>query len=211
MTQDAVEPSRYVVVAGIDFSHASELALDEASTLAGQALNGSLHVVHVVPFSLGEPPIGAGSVPELAYMDQIHRATEVLARWIEPHQARCSRVHAHVRIGRPDREIAQLASDLGANLVVVGTHGRQGFERLMLGSVAEGLVRHAPCPVLVYRPRAAPVWEQIEPPCPDCVAVQRESAMDQLWCPRHAERHPRAHTYHEVPAAFGVGAQTFRF
>ena len=78
------------------------------------------------------------------------------------------RVTAHVCIGHPDAEIAQLASDLNAGLVVVGAHGHKGFIRSILGSVAQSLVRNAPCPVLTCRSQATPLWEQIEAPCIDC-------------------------------------------
>ena len=54
----------------------------------------------------------------------------------------------------PAFEIAQLATDLEADLVIVGTHGRRALSRLVLGSVAEVAVRLAPCPVLVMRPKA---------------------------------------------------------
>jgi nucleotide-binding universal stress UspA family protein len=60
-----------------------------------------------------------------------------------------------VRFGDAGDAIAQLASDIEADLVVVGTHGHRGLERLLLGSVAENVVRLAPCPVLVVRPVGA--------------------------------------------------------
>ena len=53
--------------------------------------------------------------------------------------------------GKPAREIARVAEETGASLLVVGTHGRRGAERLLLGSVAETLVRTAPCPVLTIK------------------------------------------------------------
>jgi hypothetical protein len=94
--------------------------------------------------------------------------------------------------------------------VVVGTRGRSGVDRLLESSVAESLLRLAPCPVLVYRPKSLPAYEQILPPCPDCLEVQRSTARERLWCDRHSERHPRAHTYSERPDSYGMGALTFR-
>jgi hypothetical protein len=120
------------------------------------------------------------------------------------------RIVGHLRAGSPAVEIAQLASDLGADLVVVGTHGETGFAGLALGSVAEALVRHAPCPVLTFRPKVSTTWGKIEPPCPDCQKVQRATQRTQLWCERHSKHHPRAHTYSELPASYGIGSQTFR-
>jgi nucleotide-binding universal stress UspA family protein len=61
---------------------------------------------------------------------------------------------SHIRSGSAAREIAQLANDLQANLVVVGTQGRTGIARLLLGSVAHAVVTLAPCAVLVARDRS---------------------------------------------------------
>jgi nucleotide-binding universal stress UspA family protein len=60
-------------------------------------------------------------------------------------------VDAILRRGTPWIEVGRAAAEIGADLVVVGTHGRTGLKHLMLGSVAEKLVRTAPCPVLVVR------------------------------------------------------------
>lgn len=56
-----------------------------------------------------------------------------------------------VQIGTPPTEIANAAKDWPADLIVIGSHGRGGLKRALLGSVAEGVMRHAPCPVLVVR------------------------------------------------------------
>ncbi|HEY9855298.1 MAG TPA: universal stress protein [Stenomitos sp.] len=65
--------------------------------------------------------------------------------------------HAMVRVGDPAQTIVQVARELGAQLIVVGTHGRQGLERIVDGSVAEAVLRHAPCAVLVQPTVRAPV------------------------------------------------------
>jgi nucleotide-binding universal stress UspA family protein len=57
----------------------------------------------------------------------------------------------HVVMGDPATEIIQLARSEGADLIVMGTHGRTGLTRLMMGSVAEAVVRRAPCPVLTLK------------------------------------------------------------
>jgi hypothetical protein len=61
---------------------------------------------------------------------------------------------------RPADVLCRAAADHGADLLVVGSHGRTGLERLLLGSVAERVIRHAPCPVLCVRARPAPVAER---------------------------------------------------
>jgi len=63
-------------------------------------------------------------------------------------------IESRVREGDPRREIVDEAKDWGADLIVVGSHGRTGMQRWLLGSVAEHVVRHAPCSVEVVRLRA---------------------------------------------------------
>jgi hypothetical protein len=110
-----------------------------------------------------------------------------------------SRTVTHIRLNQPAQEVAQLAADLEADVVVVGTHGRQGFSRLLLGSVAETTARLAPCPVLVVRPKAAPEpLPRIEPPCPRCLEARKSSGGQELWCAQHKERHGQRHTVHQM-------------
>jgi hypothetical protein len=141
-------------------------------------------------------------------------ATAQLGIYVETRQAayrasqaeqagsRLQRVISHLRLEAPAEEIAQTAADLEADLVVVGTHGRRGISRLLLGSVAEAVVRLAPCPVFVVRPKALPAEvPQIEPPCPRCVEARVASAGKEYWCEQHRERHGQRHTYHQADLA----------
>jgi len=57
----------------------------------------------------------------------------------------------HLRVGNPDEEIVALGEELGAGLIVVGSRGRGGIRRALMGSVSDSVVRHAHCPVLVVR------------------------------------------------------------
>jgi nucleotide-binding universal stress UspA family protein len=73
-------------------------------------------------------------------------------------------VHTEVRVGRTSIEVTELAEDRGHDLIVLPSHGYSGLERVLLGSVAEGVLRRAPCPVLTVKPfgkdlrsKAAPV------------------------------------------------------
>ena len=199
-----------VIVVGVDFSEASAGALKEAAALAERATVAELHVVHVVDIPPPLPSFGGAVVPELTYLDRIDESDKVLESWLAPLRACRARIVTHFRVGRPDREIAQIASDVGADLIVIGTTGKQGVTRLVLGSVAESLVRSAPCAVLAHRPRAVPVWELIEPPCVDCLAVRQVTGRASLWCDHHSQHHLRAHTYRETPEPYGMGSQTFR-
>jgi hypothetical protein len=106
----------------------------------------------------------------------------------------------------PGFEIAQLAADVNADLVVLGTHDRRGLQHLVFGSVAENVARLAPCSVLVVRPKTIPhPMPAIEPPCPRCLAARAESNGTQFWCEQHRERHGQRHTYHQSDR---TGAET---
>jgi len=209
MDRDA--DGRSVVLVGIDFSEASIGALRAAENIARFAPNAELHLVH----ALGSPAMSLGSreviaSSQLGLIGDLDRARNELDKLVGPASGGVSRVTGHVRVGAAAKAIVQLATDISADLVVVGTHGRTGFDRLMFGSVAEKVVRTAPCPVLTVRPKSVPIWEQIEPPCPQCVETQRTTAGARLWCEQHSQHHERAHTYRETPQSYGIGAQTFR-
>jgi hypothetical protein len=113
-----------------------------------------------------------------------------------------SGVVAHVRAGRPAEELAAIAAELDADVIVVGTHGRSGVKRWLLGSVAEKVTRLAPCQVVIARPKqhelAEPDVPEVEPPCPDCEERRRATDREELWCGRHSQHLGRRHTYHYV-------------
>jgi len=192
-----------VVLVGIDFLALSKEVLLHAAELAVSA-GGELHVVHVMPDGAVNGD-RAGAVVSLAEDGQAkleHLAADL--------PASLTRIFLHLMHGKVDVEIAQLASDIGADLVVLGTRGRSGVDRFIDGSVAESLLRLAPCPVLVYRPKSIPAWEQIAPPCPDCLEVKRTTQRGRLWCDRHSERHVPRHTYADAPASYAMGSLGFR-
>ena len=145
---------RYTIVAGLDFSEPSDLALQEAIELASQKGEADVHFVAVVDDSPG-PPGGArdGLLAEAAFRTREKLEATVAARMHERHQTTKPTFQGviHVRVGSPADEIVRLARDVDADLVMVGTHGRRGFQRWMLGSVAERTLRLAHCPVLVVR------------------------------------------------------------
>jgi K+-sensing histidine kinase KdpD len=136
--------------------------------------------------------------------ENVERARMLSVRAIEASLQRLGAVKitaaiAHGAIGEPATEIVRFASAVDADLVVVGSHSRQGLDRFFLGSVAEKVVRRSGCPVLVVRPKQhAPVSKepQVEPPCDDCLKRRAETKGQELWCARHSEHHPRAHVFH---------------
>jgi nucleotide-binding universal stress UspA family protein len=210
MSTSNQESRQSIILAGLDLGPLSEPILRAAAALAPRGSGRELHVVHVMPSprarGLGET--SASRELELTMeMESIQLSLNQLGHRVADS---VDRLVAHVRVGTPDVEIAQLASDLRAETIVVGTGGKQGLERLLLGSVAESLVRRAPCAVFTYRPPVEAPWDKILPPCEDCLEVQRRTHRARLYCHRHAQHRARPHTYYEVPSTFGIGAQTFR-
>jgi nucleotide-binding universal stress UspA family protein len=195
----------FTLVVGVDFSKTGELALQRAFETASRTPNAEPHVIYVAS--------AYGPMLRLELADDtktvsIDEASDYLRDYVEREldkfqqtsRATFERVVTHIRVGAPADEVAQLAADLDADLVIVGTHGRRGVRRLLLGSVAENVMRLAHCPVFIVRPKGhygAEVAE-IEPPCPRCVETRRRTGGRELWCEQHSERHGRRHTYHYV-------------
>lgn len=142
------------ILVATDFSLDADAALAGALALA-KTIPASVHLLHVV-----ENPLAAGVWSSEIYTVQIAGLQVNLVRDAEKELKRGVRalgttgvkITTEVRTGRVAQEIVQCARDREIDLVVVGSHGRTGVARLMMGSVAEHVVRHAPCPVLVTRP-----------------------------------------------------------
>jgi universal stress protein A len=141
------------IVHPTDFSVEAEAAEQEAVRLA-RRLNGELVLVHVAT----ETPLYG---EQMFAMPDVKRIYEAQARWAEERLA--ERAAALTREGVPTRwrrrvgvvhaEIGTVAREEAADYIVIGTHGRGGLDRVMLGSVAERVVRTAPCPVITVRQR----------------------------------------------------------
>jgi len=190
----------FVTVVGIDFSEQSNQALDQALEVTSLR-GGEVHVLYVEQEQALDALLTSkleGALPADEVVEKVReRATErVNAVLAQLGALRVRRVVAHFRKGSPAEQIAQMAADLDADLVVVGSHGRRGAERFLLGSVAERVSRLARCPVWIVRPKAhvgAHRVPEIEPPCPDCIARRQETGGKELWCARHAEHHVWGH------------------
>lgn len=132
-----------------DFSEPSRIALEYAAELA-RRLSAELTLVHVhAPLSGADvlSPSSPGSV-------NLAAAEQTLDAWRAGAEARVGApVRSKMLFGDPVAEMARYALESGCELLVVGTHGRAGIPHLVLGSVAEQLIRQSPCPVLVARDR----------------------------------------------------------
>ena len=132
-----------------DFSAASFKALEYAFTL-GEMFGAKLTLAHiVVPVAAPDLVYGPISWDESIAMEAAKERLNELKQ--EKGFDVAGRVRIIVRQGHPYTEIDQIAKDIQSDLIVVSTHGRSGLRHLLLGSVAERVIRHAPCPVLVVR------------------------------------------------------------
>jgi nucleotide-binding universal stress UspA family protein len=136
-----------------DFSDCARRALEHAAALAGwyEARLTVLYVSSLTPSVVGFPPMVSPITLEPLSRE---RLLEQLRAFAGPALAAGVQCDFAIREGPAAREIAEEARACAADLVVIGTHGRGGFERLVLGSVTEKVLRKAPCPVLTVSPPA---------------------------------------------------------
>ena len=136
------------IVCPVDFSEQSLHALDYALSLA-KHYNSTLILCHVVEIQVITPPmeplVAVGSVLE----DVTSTASEELKKLAGELRPRVSKLIPVLCEGSPAEETMRVAKDHSADLVVIGTHGRSGFDRLIFGSTTENLLRKITCPVLI--------------------------------------------------------------
>lgn len=151
----------YVILVATDHSEASNEALQQAFETALDREPSTIHVLHVLDTGHAVVLAEMSEVPITPEPQLIASATAKLRAHVkdqlELHGARPHplSVTSHLRFGEAAEEIAHFASEVDADLIVVGTHPRHGVSRWLIGSVAEKVVRTAPCPVLVFRRKEA--------------------------------------------------------
>ena len=142
------------ILCPVDFSESSDVALDLASKLARE--NGAkLFIVHVDENAAMVHPGLFGGLPPVAWREK-HRLSDTLPTATEV-------LFEHdLLIGDPTDEIVEFANNKNIDLIVMGSHGNTGLLRVLLGSVAEGVVRKSPVPVLTLK---ADARTSVESPC----------------------------------------------
>ncbi len=176
------------IVVAYDFSPSSEQALQRAIEIAARAPQHVLHIVAAL-----EPHLRVNIFAETeqpTYNAAEHIQKQILEQVTSSFAGRATasevQFFVHARIGKPAVEILDIAEEVGADLIIVGSHGKTGIQRLVLGSVSERVVREAGCAVMVVRPKAYAEVERLD-------VVEYEHA-------RAPHREPHAYTYtgHEV-------------
>jgi nucleotide-binding universal stress UspA family protein len=156
-----------------------------------------LHLVHVVDVLPVAQAAVASKAAEWSYpgIEDIRRqGSDYLDRFVRSAGEALGRpVTGHLLFGSPAAEIAQLSGELRASLLVVGARDLGRVTRWLVGSVAEALLRRAPCSVLLARAPKYAAEEHVGEVCPDCLQAEASSAGATLRCARHALEYGRAH------------------
>jgi nucleotide-binding universal stress UspA family protein len=189
MNTKSQSASTLSIVVGTNFKDASGVAFDAAAHLAQRVARSEIHLVHVFE---EEPSEERG-----------HELIAHLRLYVNEKAAmmgglRGTSIGIHLRSGKPVREIIQLARDVDASLIVVGSPAAPHMKSWLVGSTAEQLLAAGALPVLIAgpRPTSTVVLEPaIESACGDCVRVRAQSAGRNWWCERHSHHAKRAHTY----------------
>jgi nucleotide-binding universal stress UspA family protein len=140
------------ILAPTDFSPHAEHALRYACALA-ERFGADLHVLHVVPeiAPVSPDPFLVPAMPHEFYQEEEHRVAKSLETAVDPSWGKPRSLTTAIRWGTAAPEVVDYAAEQDADLIVVATHGRTGLSHVLLGSVAERIVREAPCPVLTIR------------------------------------------------------------
>jgi nucleotide-binding universal stress UspA family protein len=194
----STSPGTLSIVAGLAFTDADGPAFDKAARIAQRVRGSELHLIHVFHAELSAERSRELIGHLRLYVNEKAAATNGL---------RGITVGIHLRAGQVVREIVQLAADVHADLIVVGSQKGPDLKHWIMGSTAEKLVSSGPCPVLVASPRLKQPEEhepKIEAPCSDCIRARASSSGSHWWCERHSQHAKHAHTFsyrRELPFA----------
>jgi nucleotide-binding universal stress UspA family protein len=142
------------ILAPTDFSEHAENAVRYACGLA-ERLGAELHLLHVLTeiVPTGPDPLLTPVLPPEYYRESEVQSRQALAALVQPSWGTPPLIEVAVRWDSPVEGIVEHARDTAIGLIVIATHGRTGLSHVLLGSVAERIVREAPCPVLTIRSR----------------------------------------------------------
>ena len=138
------------ILIAVDFSEHGKKAIEAGGDLAKQ-FGAKVDLVHAFELPLPILTPYEVALPENFIGEARDAAGRELARVEQQLAGKGLEVESHLRDGPPDVAIDALARDLGTDLIVIGTRGNTGLKHVLLGSVAERTLRHAPCPVLTVK------------------------------------------------------------
>jgi nucleotide-binding universal stress UspA family protein len=144
------------VVVAFDFSHTAEAALQRAMDLAQRADRHVFHFAIIIDPHRGIPAVPSDDKYDYRYAELVQQklTTTIEGQLAANHVPRPVHFFVHARLGHAATEILVLAKGVGADLIIVGSNGVTGIERVLLGSVSEAVVRGAGCSVIVARPKS---------------------------------------------------------
>jgi nucleotide-binding universal stress UspA family protein len=143
------------ILCAVDFSEPSARALQYALALA-ERLGAQVDVIHVYEFPNFAVEDGAVELPPYMQENLAMRLRERLEQFVKEKAGEGPKTTVHLAEGVPYLQIVEVAKQQQADLIVIGTHGRTGLSHMMLGSVAERVVRTSEVPVLTIRSAGSP-------------------------------------------------------
>jgi nucleotide-binding universal stress UspA family protein len=181
------------IVVPIDFDQPSVYALRRGAEIFRRSPAFELELLHVVEHA-------RISEVESDWTGVVTRSAKKLQEFMraklgDPSTLAGRQVGLHVRTGNVADEIVRFADEVGAQLIVVGSHGRKGLVKKILGSTSEKVLELAHTSVVIASGDPSAEAPAIEPPCPACQSVRRASKGQEWWCARHAATHPPGHSY----------------
>lgn len=182
------------VLCPVDFSEFSARAYDYAHSLA-RHYEATLYVLHVVRAITIDPTFFSSEMIDKVYSQEAANAKAQIAKMAENQAGEVVQSQIVVQMGLAADTILSFAKKQSTDLIVMGTHGRRGIDRLMMGSTTEAVLRKAHCPVLAVR---QPIQGFVHPESPDEPVQLRKI----LCCVDFSEHSPRALEY-----AFSLGLQ----
>ena len=133
------------IIVPVDFLKNADKLVDYSIKMAGKLLV-SIHFIHVVTKLIGAP--FAAEYEGRMLSD----AQERMANLLKDNSERCPSCTGEVVLGEPVDKIIEIAQEKQADLIIISTHGAKGLEKILLGSVAERVLKQAHCPVLIMNP-----------------------------------------------------------
>jgi nucleotide-binding universal stress UspA family protein len=161
------------IAVGTDFSEDSDRAVAQALAIA-EACGAQVHIVHMIgPLEPAPKPVGPHDRYKERIEEEIERAKRELDKLGSRYEGAAARIHHYAGDGEPDFGLVETAVEVGAELIIVGSHGRTGYKRVLMGSVSERVVKLAKVDVMVARKRPSGSFKKILVPIDFSAASER--------------------------------------